>query len=89
MIKIFNQYLELSLWTMAVVLAGNLLQLYFAGAWYDPIKWIEVSELVLLFMIMLAGIAKIICRLIKLHKEIRHEVSITRPRISPKVPRLR
>lgn len=39
------------------VLAGDLLYLYYMGAWYDPIHWIEVSEVVMLCILFVWGIA--------------------------------
>ena len=39
------------------VLAGDLLYLYYAGGWYDPIKFIEVSEIVILYLLFVWGIA--------------------------------
>lgn len=40
------------------VLAANLLYLYYAGAWYDPIVWIEKTEVVLLYIIFVMGIVQ-------------------------------
>ena len=40
-----------------VVLAGDLLYLYFKGGWHDPNKIIERSELVCLALFVLGGIA--------------------------------
>lgn len=39
------------------VLAGDLLYLYYAGGWYDPIPLIEKAEVVLLYILVIAGIA--------------------------------
>ena len=36
----------ISLWLF--VMSADLLYLYNAGGWYDPIRWIEISEVVLL-----------------------------------------
>jgi len=52
MIKLFADLLADLL---LVVLAGDLLYLYFAGGWYDPYRIIEVAELVLLSLIVLWG----------------------------------
>lgn len=52
----------LSLWLggvsrlMLTVLAGDLLYLYYIGSWYDPIKLIEISEVVLLYICVIGGI---------------------------------
>lgn len=61
-----NQFWELSLWMMTIVLASDLLYLYFAGAWYNPLKWVEFLELAFLFVIISAAFAKIIYRFIEL-----------------------
>ena len=38
------------------VLAGDLLYLHYAGAWYDPIRWIEILEVILLYILFVWGI---------------------------------
>jgi len=40
------------------VLSGDLLYLYFKGCWYDPTKWIEITEVVALFIICILGIVQ-------------------------------
>ena len=40
---------------LLVVLAGDLLYLYFGGAWYDPNRAIELAELAALSLIVLWG----------------------------------
>ena len=45
-----------------VVLVGDLLYLYYAGAWYDPIKFIEVAEIILLYSL---GIGSLITAIYK------------------------
>ena len=37
-------------------LSSDILYLYYAGGWYDPAKWIEVSEIILLYCLVLAGL---------------------------------
>ncbi|KKL09845.1 hypothetical protein LCGC14_2561790 [marine sediment metagenome] len=39
-----------------VVLSGDLLYLYYAGMWYDPILWIEASEIVMLYIIGISSL---------------------------------
>ncbi|KKM88308.1 hypothetical protein LCGC14_1260060 [marine sediment metagenome] len=39
-----------------VVLAGDLLYLYYVGMWYDPIIWIEASEIVMLYIIGISSL---------------------------------
>ena len=50
--KIINMSMPLFL----SVMCGDLLYLYFAGSWYDPIKLIEYTEVILLFLIGLFGL---------------------------------
>ena len=39
-----------------IVLASDLLYLYYAGAWYDPIKIIEVAEVIWLYLIIIGSL---------------------------------
>jgi len=43
---------------VTLCLAGDLLLLYFRGAWYDPMKLIEVSEVTCLFLFVVLGITQ-------------------------------
>lgn len=36
--------------------AGTMLYLYIVGSWYDPVVWIEVSELVALIGYVILGV---------------------------------
>ena len=38
------------------VLAGDLLYLYYSGVWHDPIKLIEITEVVLLYILCAWGV---------------------------------
>ncbi len=42
------------------VLAADLLYLYYAGMWYDPICWLVAYEIALLYGIFILGIAQMI-----------------------------
>lgn len=42
-----------------VVLAGDLLYLYYARAWQDPVRWIEVSEIVFLYLLVVFGLVRL------------------------------
>ena len=46
------------IWLLLVnfVLSADLLALYYQGRWYDPIKWIETSEMVLLYIIGISSL---------------------------------
>lgn len=43
-----------------IVLAGDLLYLYYTGAWYDPSKIIEITEVVFLYILIVLGITGLI-----------------------------
>lgn len=43
---------------LLMVLSGDLLYLYYKGAWYDPFYWIEISEVVLLYLILAFGLVR-------------------------------
>jgi len=47
--------MQLVLSMIIVALSANLLNLYYAGAWYDPIKVIEITEVVLLYACVFLG----------------------------------
>lgn len=49
-------------WTdiLIIILAGDLLYLYFAGSWSDPILAIEVLELIILFSALIFGCWRLI-----------------------------
>jgi hypothetical protein len=51
--SIFKGTLELLLAGLPAVLALDLLYLYFAGSWYDPIRWIELTEVAVLAVMSL------------------------------------
>ncbi len=42
------------------VLSADLLYLYYAGTWREPIRWIEASEIVMLYIIFVLGIIQIV-----------------------------
>lgn len=48
---------ELLLAMMLAVTSADLLYLYYGGHWYDPIRWIEVFEVVMFWFFILGGIS--------------------------------
>ena len=42
------------------VLAADLLYLYYAGGWHEPIKLIEMTEVVILYIFCVWGIAWVV-----------------------------
>ena len=51
-----------------VVLSGDLLYLYYAGRWYDPIKFVEISEVVILYLIGASSLISAIYLIKRLNK---------------------
>ena len=54
-----NTIIEVITDTCLIALPADLLYLYFAGAWSDPNKFILVTELVILPLIILFGIWRV------------------------------
>lgn len=54
-----------------LVLSADLIYLYWAGAWYDPNRVIEVSELVVLSVLCVAGLVWTILRYLQLCRDYR------------------
>ena len=48
--------LNLAISILFIVLAGDLLYLYYIGSWYDPIKVIEYTEVIFLYLFIVLGI---------------------------------
>ena len=46
--SVFKGIVEMLLAGLPAILALDLLYLYFVGSWYDPIRWIELTEVVVL-----------------------------------------
>lgn len=55
--KLYKKTIPLAL---LIALASNILYLYYAGAWYDPWKWLEITEIVVLYAIIVGSIYLII-----------------------------
>ncbi len=53
---------------LLAVLAADLLYLYFVGGWYDPNKFIEYSEVTLLFILVILSISYFIYLIIETSK---------------------
>ncbi len=45
---------------LITTLSGDLLYLYYNGGWVEPIKWIEVSEVIILWALVFAGSAGLV-----------------------------
>ena len=63
MLRIF---FELITQLLLAVLAADLLYLYSCGSWYDPIKAIEIAEVILLSFIVILGIVSFLIKVKKL-----------------------
>jgi hypothetical protein len=53
-----------------VVLSVDLLYLYYRGAWYDPSVFIEIAEIVLLYLFSIFGTLRIVHILRELKKQL-------------------
>ena len=56
---------------LPVILAGDLLYLYYAGGWQDPIKLIEGLEVSLLWVFVLVYTAWTVVAINKMRKEVK------------------
>lgn len=48
-----------------IIYSADLLYLYYIGAWHDPIKAIELTEIALLYFFIVLGVSYIIWRVRK------------------------
>jgi uncharacterized membrane protein YqjE len=55
-----------------VILSLDILYLYYCGAWYDPYKFIEISEVVLLYAFSVIGTIRIIFKLRELKRHLNY-----------------
>ena len=55
--------LDLIFMAVFVILSLDILYLYYSGAWYDPYRFIEISEVLLLYAFSIIGIIRIILKL--------------------------
>ena len=54
--RIAEVALSLMPYIMIIVLAGDLLYLYYAGAWTDPNRFILIQEIIALYALILFGL---------------------------------
>ena len=64
--------LDLVFMAVFVILALDILYLYYSGAWYDPYVFIEVSEVLLLYAFSIIGIVRIILKLRDLKRHLSY-----------------
>lgn len=64
--------IDILLMAVFVILSLDLLYLYYSGAWYDPYKIIEVSEVLLLYAFSAIGIIRIIFKLRELKRHLSY-----------------
>ena len=64
--------IDVFLMGILVVLSADLLYLYYSGAWYDPYAFIEISEIVLLYLFSIFGTLRIIHILRELKKQLSY-----------------
>lgn len=51
------------------VLAADLLYLYYAGRWIEPILWMQAQEVVALYIIFFMGIAQAVLAIQNLRRD--------------------
>lgn len=61
------------IWVSA--LAGDLLYLWLGDAWYDPFKFIEYTEVVVLCLMVIFGVSMVVWELVKFDKKLKREKS--------------
>ena len=64
--------LDLVLMGVFVILSLDILYLYYNGAWYDPYKIIEISEVLLLYAFSVIGLVRIILKLRELKRHLSY-----------------
>jgi peptidoglycan biosynthesis protein MviN/MurJ (putative lipid II flippase) len=64
--------LDLVLMAIFVILSLDILYLYYSGAWYDPYRFIEISEVLLLYAFSIIGIVRIILKLRELKRHLSY-----------------
>lgn len=63
---------DIFLMAVFVILSLDLLYLYYSGAWYDPYKLIEVSEVLLLYAFAIVGSIRIVFKLLELKRHLNY-----------------
>lgn len=53
---ILKKVLRISAPMFLMVTSADILYLYYAGGWYDPIRAIEVAEIILLYLLVCLGL---------------------------------
>jgi len=64
--------LDLVIMAVFVILSLDILYLYYSGAWYDPYKFIEISEVLLLYAFSILGIVRIVIKLRELKRHLSY-----------------
>jgi len=64
--------LDLVIMAVFVILSLDILYLYYSGAWYDPYKFIEISEVLLLYAFSILGIVRIVLKLRELKRHLSY-----------------
>ena len=63
---------DVFLMAIFVILSVDILYLYYSGAWYDPFKFIEISEVLLLYAFSVIGIVRIVLKLRELKRHLSY-----------------
>ena len=59
-VKMIFYALKMLCFMLLTVLAVDLFYLYYNGSWYDPVKAIELTEVILLYGLAILGIIMVI-----------------------------
>ena len=63
---------DVFLMAIFVILSVDILYLYYSGAWYDPFKFIEILEVLLLYAFSIIGIVRIVLKLRDLKRHLNY-----------------
>jgi hypothetical protein len=66
--SIIKKVLDMLLAGLPAVLALDLLYLYFSGSWHDPVRWIELTEVVVLVVMSLVYLGLFIFKIRKQYR---------------------
>ena len=70
--SIKGKIVDVFLMTIFVILSIDILYLYYSGAWYDPYKFIEILEVLLLYAFSIIGVVRIVLKLRELKRHLSY-----------------
>ena len=69
MMHLCSKLLDAFLILLLAVLCGDMLYLYYAGGWHEPIRVIEIAEISSLYLFGMIALGRAILMLLRLFKE--------------------